>query len=119
MKHVNARLGSRLREVRSKAGLSQTALGRQVGVTQGTIAHYENGRTDIGGHRLQELADALHCDLAILTAPPGAPVRFRFRRRSRPMPLVFVHGALPATKMELAQCVLNFDDVVMCCAAAE
>lgn len=59
---------SNLKTTRERAGLTQAALADAVGLTQGAIAHYENGRRTPGLSEARELVAALNalgatCDL--------------------------------------------------------
>jgi transcriptional regulator with XRE-family HTH domain len=51
-KIAETHIGRRLREARLLRGLSQTALGKRVGVTFQQIQKYERGVNRIGGSRL-------------------------------------------------------------------
>ena len=55
-KATEAHIGRRLREARLSRGLSQTALGKRVGVTFQQIQKYERGANRIGGSRLWSLS---------------------------------------------------------------
>jgi transcriptional regulator with XRE-family HTH domain len=52
-------IGQRVREQRLAKGLSQTELGRLIGVTFQQVQKYENGANRIGAGRLVRIADAL------------------------------------------------------------
>lgn len=55
-----------LKELRVKAGLSQSQLANEVGISVRTIQDYEQGRSDINGiglARAKKLADALGCKM--------------------------------------------------------
>ncbi|MDH0896349.1 MULTISPECIES: helix-turn-helix transcriptional regulator [unclassified Pseudomonas] len=59
---------SNLKQFRKKARVTQAALAERVGMTQGAIAHYENGRRTPGLSEARELVAALNhfgaeCDL--------------------------------------------------------
>ena len=59
-KHV----GRRIRMRRHMLDISQQWLGGAIGVTFQQIQKYENGRNRVGASRLQQIADALHCQPA-------------------------------------------------------
>nr|WP_278846643.1 helix-turn-helix transcriptional regulator [Limosilactobacillus mucosae] len=48
---------NRIRDLREKKGLSQSALGKQIGVSQQSINNYENGRREPKLKTCQKLAD--------------------------------------------------------------
>lgn len=54
--------GSRLRERRDALGMTQTELGRLLGVTGSAIANYENGFSSPKADVLYKVFDALQCD---------------------------------------------------------
>lgn len=62
--------GLRLRELRQRAGLSQTALGKAAGIPQTTIASWENGNREALVTAIPKLAAALGCTLDDLFADP-------------------------------------------------
>jgi hypothetical protein len=47
---------------------------KAIGVSVGTIQHYEHGRTRITDDRLDQLAQALQCARLELLMPPGSPL---------------------------------------------
>lgn len=51
---------SQLKQFRERAGVTQTALADLVGMTQGAIAHYENGRRVPGLAECRQLLAALN-----------------------------------------------------------
>jgi len=67
---INGRVGARLAEIREHQGFSQTRLAKAIGVTVGTIQAYEHGRARIAIERLEDLAQALECELGELLQPP-------------------------------------------------
>lgn len=56
----------RLRELRKAAGLTQTQVAEKVGVTQGTVAEWENGGCYPSVTKLPELARAFNCTVGDL-----------------------------------------------------
>jgi transcriptional regulator with XRE-family HTH domain len=52
-------VGQRIRAFRKAAGLSQTELGSQIGVTFQQVQKYENGTNRVGAGRLTQIAIAL------------------------------------------------------------
>jgi transcriptional regulator with XRE-family HTH domain len=65
-----------LREVRRDRGLSQSELGKRVGVSQGRIASIEGG-TSIGEANAKKLAKALLCDVHDLMHPDEPVLQIR------------------------------------------
>jgi transcriptional regulator with XRE-family HTH domain len=60
---ADRRVGSRIRIRRRSLNISQTRLGNALGITFQQIQKYENGTNRIGAGRLQQIADALECDV--------------------------------------------------------
>lgn len=56
-------LGRRLREHRLRAGLTQDEVAWQVGVSQGSISHYEKGRIEIPLGVLLAFCHLVHASL--------------------------------------------------------
>jgi len=69
---VDVEIGRRIKTRRLRMGLSQSALGAQVGVTFQQIQKYETGRNRVAGGRLTRIAAALGTTVHALTAEPGA-----------------------------------------------
>lgn len=67
---VDVLVGHRVRAYRLSAGMSQSTLGRQVGVTFQQIQKYEQGTNRIGGSRLKKIAIALGVEIGALFAEP-------------------------------------------------
>jgi transcriptional regulator with XRE-family HTH domain len=65
--HRDAFVGSRIRSQRLVRRMSQTELGRRVGVTFQQVQKYEKGRNRVSASRLQRISDVL-----------GVPVAFFF-----------------------------------------
>ena len=59
-----ATIGRRLREHRLRAGLTQDDIAWQVGVSQGSISHYEKGRIEIPLGVLLAFCRLVHVPLA-------------------------------------------------------
>lgn len=55
-------ISDRLRESRTKAGMTQTALAERLGVTQSTVNRWEGGRHDPSRETALQIADALGVD---------------------------------------------------------
>ncbi|MGC2780477.1 MAG: helix-turn-helix transcriptional regulator [Bradyrhizobium sp.] len=56
---VDAEVGRRIRLYRTNAGLSQSELGRKIGVTFQQVQKYEQGANRVGAGRLTDIAAAL------------------------------------------------------------
>jgi transcriptional regulator with XRE-family HTH domain len=61
---VDAYIGSRMRERRNELGLSQMALGEQLGVSFQQVQKYESGVNRVRAARLFEICSALKVSLA-------------------------------------------------------
>lgn len=66
------RFGERLAELRTKAGLSQAALGEAAGMTRGGVAQLEAGRRRPSWDSVQALCKALGVDCREFQEPPAA-----------------------------------------------
>jgi transcriptional regulator with XRE-family HTH domain len=49
-------VGFRLKTARERKGLTQVQLGEKLGVVQGTVAHWENGRRRVSAKRASEIS---------------------------------------------------------------
>ena len=97
-------LGNRIAEARSKAGLTQAVLSKQLGVGSQTYAHYESGRLRTPVWHLRRVAEIL--DLPYETLIDGDPVSSaRLKRGPRPtMETMFLKVAkLPKPKQKVIQ----------------
>lgn len=56
---VDVAVGNRVRELRTRAGLSQTDLGGRLGVSFQQVQKYEKGVNRMGASRLIQICDAL------------------------------------------------------------
>lgn len=56
---VDVTVGNRVREMRIRKGMSQQALGEQVGVSFQQVQKYERGTNRMGSSRLVQVADVL------------------------------------------------------------
>ncbi len=70
---VDAVVGQTIRVLRLQQHLSQTALGKTVGVSFQQIQKYENGTNRVGASRLVQIAQALHVPLDALFQRVEAP----------------------------------------------
>ena len=57
-------LGKKIKQLRLDRGLTQTKLGKRIGVSYRQIQRYENGSNHILASRLYDLAKALSIDIA-------------------------------------------------------
>lgn len=73
---VDAKVGQRIQALRTAAGLSQTELGQQIGVTSQQVQKYENGTDRVGAGRLPLVAKSLGVPIAALFEESvGKPVK--------------------------------------------
>ena len=70
---LEAAIGSRIRNARMMAGVSQEKLGETIGVTFQQIQKYESGRNRIAASTLIKVAEALKADASTLLHG-GVPV---------------------------------------------
>lgn len=70
---------SNIKAIREKAGVTQAALAKTLGLTQGAIAHYENERRKPGLDECRKIVDALNSSGAAVTLddvfPPARPAQ--------------------------------------------
>lgn len=59
-------LSRRLRHARLSLGLSQTALGKLVGLNKNTIIHFERSHHDLGLSSVEAIANALNFELVLI-----------------------------------------------------
>ena len=64
---ASARFGTRLRELRSKAGLTQHELAEKAGISQSAIAHWEKDEREPKWSAVLALAKALGVDCNAFT----------------------------------------------------
>jgi transcriptional regulator with XRE-family HTH domain len=65
---VLAKLGKRLREMRSARGMSQEVLAQLAGLNRNYVNQVECGRRNVSIVNLAKIAEALAVDLAVLIA---------------------------------------------------
>jgi transcriptional regulator with XRE-family HTH domain len=63
---VDVEVGARIRELRTTAGLSQTALAEQLGVTFQQVQKYEKGANRVSSGRLTRIAEFLQVPVTTL-----------------------------------------------------
>ena len=59
----------KIKELREKAGLSQSSLARSVGITPGAVAQWERGETFPTIPNLDKLARVFGCEIADIFGP--------------------------------------------------
>ncbi|MGY2051715.1 helix-turn-helix domain-containing protein [Methylobacterium sp. JK268] len=64
-------VGERIQMLRKAKGLSQTALGKAIGVTFQQVQKYERGLNRVGAGRLQRIAELLEVPVATLYGADG------------------------------------------------
>lgn len=55
--------GEKIREYRKRAGLTQAQVAQRMGIRQGTLTQYENGRRNPKYETLERIAEAIGCDV--------------------------------------------------------
>lgn len=63
----------RLRELRSKKGLSQTKMGELLKITRQAYCHYENGKREPTQEVLKEISKILNCSIDYLLGNTNDP----------------------------------------------
>lgn len=76
---IHPNLGQRVAAIRTKRGITQRQLARQLGITEQTIQNWEHGRHNIPVARIRDLAHALGCEEAEFLLPTSAPIPPRSR----------------------------------------
>jgi transcriptional regulator with XRE-family HTH domain len=64
--NIRLRFGKRLRELRTRAGLSQEKLAAKAGVARNFVSMVENGQRNVTLATVEKLAKGLACRLASL-----------------------------------------------------
>lgn len=64
-------VGDAIKDVREYCGMTQSELAQKVGLATITIRQYENGSREPRFKTLQQLADALECDISDLIPSPN------------------------------------------------
>jgi transcriptional regulator with XRE-family HTH domain len=104
---VDTHVGGRLRLRRTLLGLSQTELGRRVGLTFQQIQKYERGSNGIAASRLWQLADVLDVPVSFFfdDMPDTAPRTPESFAPETPMPPLGRRETL-----ELVKCYYRIED---------
>lgn len=104
---VDTHVGSRLRLRRTLLGLSQTELGKRVGLTFQQIQKYERGSNGIAASRLWQLADVLDVPISFFFDGMPAPTARAAESfgPETPMPPLGRREAL-----ELVKCYYRIED---------
>ena len=78
-------IGTRLRELRKRRGMTQVELAQELGITQSQISDYENGAVRLHGALLAAFAKALNAtsDELLGLDEPRAPTYRAFPRAPR------------------------------------
>ena len=63
---IKKEIGKRLKEARERKKLSQVRFAEQIGVTQGAVAHWENGRRRIPSDKVADVATTLDMNISSL-----------------------------------------------------
>jgi transcriptional regulator with XRE-family HTH domain len=91
---VDAEVGNRIRLHRVRNGLSQTALGDELGVTFQQVQKYEKGVNRVGAGRLTKIAKVLGVPVTVLLGPDDAEGTAESQSHQSPLQLLAVPGAL-------------------------
>lgn len=70
----NVSLGSRIKELRKRAGISQQGLADVVGISRAAVSLFEIGTSKPSSETLSKLSDALQVDMAYLLGKKQVPV---------------------------------------------
>jgi transcriptional regulator with XRE-family HTH domain len=106
-KIINRQIGARLRNARTRRGLSQKKLGHALGVTFQQVQKYENGSNGLAAAKLSQLADILGVtvnyffDAPNVAAPELPWLRQSFMRLIRN--LQWLEGQRPATFLAICK----------------
>lgn len=74
-------LGQRLRELRERRGVSQSALADAIGESQSTFSQMERGVMEIPAAKIPEICEAIDCTFEEFFQPPSKRVKPRGRGR--------------------------------------
>ena len=99
-------VGQRIKMLRKSKGISQSALGRALGVTFQQIQKYENGVNRVGASRLSEVGRALEVPVATFFEEGGAPLD---RDQQEVFELLRVRGAV-----DLLNAFITIEDDRLC-----
>src|SRR5262245_63801620 len=94
--NIDVEVGQRIRVLRQKAKLTQTALAEQVGVAFQQVQKYENGRNRVSAGRLVRIADVLGVPVSRLlsTDEDGGVTESGPRGGKSPLALLTTPGAV-------------------------
>jgi len=92
--HIDVAVGQRIRIQRLTAGLSQTELAEELGVTFQQVQKYEKGVNRVGAGRLTKIAEVLGSPVSYFFGANEDGVTERRGTASSPLKLLTVPGAL-------------------------
>ena len=108
--NVDVEVGARIRELRTKAGLSQTALAQELGITFQQVQKYETGSNRVSSGRLTRIAEFLEVPITTLLGVDGEQgYRGKGARQAAP-PLQLV---TPPGAMRLLRAYASIDDGIV------
>src|SRR5215211_8669395 len=92
---VDIEVGQRIKMCRTAAGLSQTVLAEELGVTFQQVQKYEQGRNRVGAGRLAKIAEVLNVPVTKLLGvdEENAATKKRHEETRAPLQLLTVEGA--------------------------
>lgn len=70
---MSSEIGKRIKMARERAGLTQEGVAGQLGLSQSGYSHYENGRIDVHGETIKDLAQLLHVSPSYLLGVTDDP----------------------------------------------
>ena len=92
---VDVEVGQRIRVLRNDAGISQTALAEELGVTFQQVQKYEKGVNRVGAGRLTKIAGVLNVPVSKLLGLDEESIATSSRQNSAsPLQLLTTPGAL-------------------------
>ncbi len=91
---VDIEVGRRIRLQRMSAGMSQTELANEIGVTFQQVQKYEKGANRVGAGRLTQIANALRLPISAFFEGGGEPTSGKARPATSPVELLTQPNAL-------------------------
>ncbi len=91
---VDVEVGRRIRLQRMSAGMSQTELANEIGVTFQQVQKYEKGANRVGAGRLTQIANALRLPVSAFFEGAGEPTSSKARSAASPVELLTQPNAL-------------------------
>lgn len=70
------KIGKRIKIIRIERGVTQTALAKELGISQTNMSNIECGRVSVTVQNLLKLHEILHCQMSDFFKDIDAPVKF-------------------------------------------